>query len=215
LSDDGWKAARFEEVKLARGVEDARWHQVRIHFGIGAFGINAYGADKGKRVIEEHDEVGPSAGRHEELYFVHRGHARFTVGGEDHDAPEGTFVHVPDPETKRGAIAEEDGTVVLVMGAKRGAPFEVSIWEQAAPAWDAWAAKDFETAVRELTAINQRYPDNANMLYNLACAEALTGRADEALRHLDRAIELREQFRELAQNDEDFASIRDDPRFPR
>jgi quercetin dioxygenase-like cupin family protein len=58
------------------------------------------------------------------------GRATFTVGGYSVDAPAGTFVHLPDPTVKRGAIGEEAGTTVLAMGATRGRPFEVSPWER-------------------------------------------------------------------------------------
>ena len=57
-------------------------------------------------------------------------------------------------------------------------------------------------------------PDHAGTLYNLACAHARAGRADVALDHLRRAIELQESFATYAGSDEDLASIRDDPRFP-
>ena len=45
-------------------------------------------------------------------------------------------------------------------------------------------------------------------------APSLDGRADDALAHLDRAIELRPSFREAAQTDPDFDPIRADRRFP-
>ena len=58
-------------------------------------------------------------------------------------------------------------------------------------------------------------PGDPAMLYNLACVEARAGKTDDALDHLVTAAEANERFREYAQTDEDFASIRDDPRFPR
>ena len=60
-------------------------------FGIQAFGINAYTAEKaGDVVVEEHDEKGDGgAGGHEELYVVVSGRARFTLAGESVDAPAG------------------------------------------------------------------------------------------------------------------------------
>jgi uncharacterized Ntn-hydrolase superfamily protein len=47
------------------------------------------------------------------------------------------------------------------------------------------------------------------LLYNLACYEALAGRADDALGHLRRSIELDESYRELARGDRDFDSLRE------
>ena len=60
---------------------------IRIPLGIAAFGINAYGArEAGGQVIEEHDELGagPVSTR---LYLVLPGRARFTVAGDELDAP--------------------------------------------------------------------------------------------------------------------------------
>jgi tetratricopeptide (TPR) repeat protein len=57
-------------------------------------------------------------------------------------------------------------------------------------------------------------PDDANVLYNLACAESRSGRDDAALEHLRRAVELVPRFAELAQSDGDLDGIRGDARFP-
>ena len=43
---------------------------VRRELGIRAFGTNAFTADAGVQLIEEHDETGSGAGGHEELYVV-------------------------------------------------------------------------------------------------------------------------------------------------
>src|SRR3954465_11027742 len=82
---------------------------VRRALGIEAFGVNAFTADAGVHLIEEHDEVGSAAARHEELYVVLAGHARFTIDGAEHDAPAGTLVFVPDPKSHRAATAVVDG----------------------------------------------------------------------------------------------------------
>ena len=106
---------------------DAHWQPIRNYFGLTAFGINAYTARRaGDRVIGEHDHADPAAEQHQELYFVHTGRARFVVDGTPIDAPAGTFVSAHDVATRRSAIAEEDDTVVLVIGAEPGAPFEVT-----------------------------------------------------------------------------------------
>ena len=64
---------------------------VRRELGIRAFGTNAFTADAGVQLIEEHDETGSGAGGHEELYVVIAGHARFSIDGIEHDAPAGTL----------------------------------------------------------------------------------------------------------------------------
>jgi hypothetical protein len=58
-----------------------------------------------------------------------------------------------------------------------------------------------------------QYEDNAGVLYNLACADALLGEKDAAIDHLRAAIEEQPASAGHARADEDFASIRDDPRF--
>ena len=50
-------------------------------------------------------------------------------------------------------------------------------------------------------------------LYNVACARAAQGRADEALRLLEEALPMRADIRGAAQEDPDLAPLKDDPRF--
>jgi hypothetical protein len=121
--------AHVNDLALRLG-DGPSWAMVRTHFDIRSFGVNAYVAEEpGIEVIEEHDELGERAGGHEELYFVARGHAVFTIDGEDVDAPEGTFVFVR-PEAQRGAVAREAGTTILVVGGAPGEAFVVSPWEE-------------------------------------------------------------------------------------
>ena len=61
------------------------------------------------------------------------GHALFTIGGEQVDAPAGTLVFVRDPDLVRFARATADGTAILAVGGRPGAPFGLSTWEQALP----------------------------------------------------------------------------------
>ena len=59
-----------------------------------------------------------------------------------------------------------------------------------------------------------RMPDNAGLHYNYACFATLAGdTADETFAHLRRSVELLPRFREDARRDDDFAAVRDDPRF--
>lgn len=198
-------------VQLATGT---RWAMVRTHFGIQSFGVNAWVADEaGMELVGEHDELEEGAGGHEELYFITEGHAVFTVDGDEVDAPTGTFVFVRDPATKRRAVAKEAGTTVLVAGAKPGEAFTPSRWERNAPALRYWATKEFDKAIEVLEGLLEETPDDARVLYNLACAESLSGRREEAFDHLARAVELDDVFREAAENDADFEPIRDDERF--
>lgn len=58
-------------------------------------------------------------------------------------------------------------------------------------------------------------PQDSNTLYNLACAHALAGNTDRALETLSAAFEEGFDDVNLARNDRDLESLRDDPRFER
>jgi tetratricopeptide (TPR) repeat protein len=206
--------ANVSDLAKQIGMQPSRWAMVRIHFGIQSFGVNATIADEpGLVVIPEHDEIGERAGRHEELYFVSEGHAVFTVNGDEIDAPAGTFVFVRDPAAKRAAVAKEASTTVIAVGGKPGEAFTPSPWERNAPALAYFGAGEYEKAVEELERLRAETPDDATVLYNLACAESLSGQHDVALEHLQRSIEIDPDFRELAGKDSDFDAIRERPQF--
>ena len=188
---------------------------VRIPLGVSSFGVNAYAAGKDGEVIEEHDELGAGAGGHEELYCVVRGHATFELDGREIDAPAGTLVFVRDPAVRRHATAKTPDTTVLVVGGVTGQAFEPSPWEAWLEALPHFEAGDYRAAIDIMNRAEEKHPDNYNVLYNLACAEARAGDAEAALEHVNRAVELDRRAREWASIDEDLASIRDDPRFPR
>ena len=207
--------AHLDEISPVAGAGELGILPVRVRFGIESFGVNAYTAlADGGRVIEEHDELSAGAGRHEELYFVASGHATFELAGEEVDAPAGTLVFVGDPAVRRAAKAKVEGTTVLVVGGVVGRPFEPSPWEAwlaAMPLLDAGRPEEGIDVFKEAL---ERYPGNPNVLYNLACFEALAGRADDALEHLAEAVEADPRTREWAQTDSDFDGIRSDSRFP-
>jgi hypothetical protein len=190
-----------------------QWRPVRRTLGIGAFGINAYTADEGELVVEEHDETGAGAGHHEEVYVVVTGRATFTVAGESFDAPAGTLVFLDDPKERRAAQAVEDGTTVLAIGGTRDKPFRASPWEFAFAATPAWKAKRYDEVEALLQEGLELHPGNASLLYDLACAAALQGRSDEAFAHLRKALEAQPKYGAYATEDPDLEPLRSDPRF--
>jgi tetratricopeptide (TPR) repeat protein len=191
-----------------------RWAPIRSAFGIGAFGINAWtSTEAGQEIISEHDEADGRQGPQQELYFVAAGHAVFTVAGDEIEAPPGTFVFVRDSNASRRAVASEPDTTILAVGAPKGAAYKALEWERGARALRHWLTKDWEAAIAELSELHERHADDATILYNLACAESLVGRRDDALRHLRQSVELDDSFAKLAAEDEDFGAIRDDPEF--
>ena len=213
MNGPAYRTAHLDELERFDG--DFVTIPVRAPLGIGSFGVNAYAArEAGAHVIEEHDELGAGAGHHEELYLVLRGHARFVVGGEEVDGPAGTLVVVPDPATRRAATAAEPDTTVLVVGGTRGEAFVASPWDSWLEALPLYTAKDYEGATAIMARALERHPDNPNVLYNLACFEALAGRRADALAHLIRSAELDPQVPALASGDSDLDSIRGEPGFP-
>jgi quercetin dioxygenase-like cupin family protein len=210
----GARVIRIDEVEALPVLGgELLWHPLRHELGISAFGINAYTAAKaGELVVEEHTEE--SLG-HEEVYVVLSGRATFTLDGEQFDAPAGTVVHLSDPKVRRVARAEQDDTRVLAVGAKPGVAYEPSPWEPAFRAEALARGGDVEGAVAICRAALDEHPDNASVLYNLACFETLAGHGDDAIAHLQRAIELRPDARAWAQSDEDLAALRDRPGFPK
>jgi quercetin dioxygenase-like cupin family protein len=79
--------------------------------------------------VEEHTETKDSGSHHEEIYFVAKGRATFTVEDEEVEAPEGTFVYIRDPGVTRSAVAHAPDTIVLAVGGTPGEAFAVSPWE--------------------------------------------------------------------------------------
>jgi mannose-6-phosphate isomerase-like protein (cupin superfamily) len=212
MSGRGWTASHLDDVPTHQ-LPGARRSAVREHLDVRAFGINAYSGNDGQRVIAEHDEAQALAARHQELYLVLAGRATFTVAGEEADAPAGTLVFVGDPGTRRAAVAREDGTTVLAVGAPAGEAYSVGRWEPMAGFFDFYNRGDYAGGIAFLEECLRRDPAYPGTLYNLACCESLAGRADSALEHLRAAVEGEPGLRENARDDEDFAPLRDDPRF--
>jgi hypothetical protein len=204
------KTLHLDEIPGIPVLGTLLWKPVRRPLGVTAFGINAYTASHaGDEVVEDHTEEQLG---HEEIYLVHTGHAVFTVDGEEVDAPAGTIVYLDEPKQRRHAIAKEAGTTVIAIGGVPGT-HEPSAWEYFFPALPAMRDGDYDTARGILTdALMEN--DAPGVHYQLACVEALSGNADRALEELRIAVDGNERYREPARTDEDFASIRDDPRFP-
>jgi quercetin dioxygenase-like cupin family protein len=209
-----FRVVSISEMKIPSSNPAVGWAPVRRHLDVGSFGINAYTADEaGMDVVGDHDEVGPRARRHEELYLVVKGRATFTVDGETADAPAGTFVFVRDPAAKRKAVAEEAPTTILAVGGRPGEVYTPPDWERSAPALGYFAKKEYDKAHEVLLAAHAEFPDDPTVLFNLACAESLLGRTEDAIGHLQQSIANDESFRDLARTDTDFDPIREEPRF--
>ena len=123
-----WRVAHIDDIPFEEGNSPGtEWKPVRRFFDAKSFGASlARATYAGDILTHDHDET---EANHEELFLIVSGHATYRVGGEEIDAPAGTFLYVPDPAVVRGAVALEAGTAMLVIGAAPGCAFTPSEWD--------------------------------------------------------------------------------------
>jgi hypothetical protein len=204
--NQNWQVAHIDDIER-RG----RDIPVRERLGIQSFGINAFTTRDDGMLVNEHDEAGSGQ---EELYIVLDGNVTFEIEGETVDTAPGAFVFVP-PESRRRA--KGDGTI-LVVGATPGKEYQGIDWGEAWPhhleSLNAYREGRYDDALAAVRSALEQLPDHAAYHYNYACFATRAGdTSDDMFAHLRRAVELRSRFREDARRDEDFAAVRDDPRF--
>src|SRR5262245_60010690 len=215
--ENGFVSIQLDELEPAPriapgGTDDGRQRfDVRRRLGITAFGISAFRAPSGVDVIREHDETLLGEAGQEELYLVLRGAATFEIDGEVFEAPTGALVQV-QPTAKRKATAIEDDTAILVVGGTPGKAYE-PYPEEAAEAFAAYNAGDYETALAKQLVVVEKRPSDPVVHFNAGCFSARAGHTDEAIEHLGHAVEINDRIKELMATDEDLDSIREDPRF--
>jgi tetratricopeptide (TPR) repeat protein len=215
--EKGYVFARLDELEPAALVapdatdDGRRRFDIRRLFDITSFGVQAYTAPGGIDVIRSHDEMLLGEAGQEELYIVLKGAATFEIDGETIEAPEGSLVNVR-PTAMRKAAAKDDGTTILVVGGTPGKAYEPAP-EEAAEAFAAYSAGDYETALAKQRVVVEKRPDDPVAHFNAGCFAARAGLADEAIEHLRRSVEINERIQELVATDEDLDSIREDPRF--
>ena len=95
--------------------EGPGFRKVRVPLGVTAFGVNGIVYSPGYQgFLHYHDTQ-------DELYFVHRGRARFDVGDETREVGEGGLVHVEAAVPRRVSNASDtEELVLLVVGGKDG-----------------------------------------------------------------------------------------------
>jgi len=201
-----WRVARLDDLER-RG----RFIAVREYLGIHSFGINAVTLGDDGTLINEHDESGSGQ---EEVYVVLDGTATFDIDGQTFDAPAGTFVSVP-PESRRKATGD---ATILALGGTPGEVYQALDWGEAwsihQESMTAYGEQRYADALGAVRSGLERFPDHAGLNYNYACFATLAGEIDDAtFSRLRRSSELFPPFREQARADDDFAAIRDDPRF--
>jgi mannose-6-phosphate isomerase-like protein (cupin superfamily) len=93
---------------------DGVFRKVRRELGIVAFGANVLVLTPGVVSRAHYHE------RQDELYFVHRGRARFDVARDSFELGPGGLVHVESTTPRRVTSIGDEDLVLLVIGAKGG-----------------------------------------------------------------------------------------------
>jgi hypothetical protein len=202
-----YRVLALDEVEPVPGPASLAWRPLRAELGLRAFGLSSFvAANAGENVIEPHTEL--DGRRHQELYVVIRGAARFTLDGETFDAPTGTLVSVPDPSVHRHAVATHAGTEVLAFGGDPG-------FEPAGHEW-MWRVRhmlpqqvDHARALAD--AGLAELPDSPGLWYCQALVAAADQRPDEARQWLAKATRRSPELREEARSEHLLADITDEP----
>ena len=90
------------------------FRKVRQALGITAFGVNALVYPPGAEGVWHYHDT------QDELYFVHRGTARFEVDGETRDLGPGGLCHVRSTTHRKVSNVGEEDLVLLIVGGKDG-----------------------------------------------------------------------------------------------
>jgi uncharacterized cupin superfamily protein len=120
----GWKIEHINEVPPMKDTFSKGWKSIRWHMGIESFGVNGVTKPKGEWLTPVHDE---KDGNQDELFIVYEGIAEFELDGKKLKAPKGTLISVK-PTVKRGALALQTPTTILIIGAPIGAVYEPPSW---------------------------------------------------------------------------------------
>ena len=187
---------------------------VRRELGVRAFGVNAFTADAGEQLIEDHDETGSGSGGHEELYVVIAGHARFTIDGIEHDAPAGTLVFVPDPDLAARRARARRRHRRAVVGGRAGQPYAISPWETSFGAKELADAGDPGAAADLMGDALAEYPATRPRSTTPPASSRWPAVARRRSRTSPPRSSSTRRCATWAAEDVDFDPIRDDPAFP-
>lgn len=86
-------------------------------------------------------------------------------------------------------------------------------WEVLRRASVHYQAKEYAAGIELLSEGLERFPEDATLLYDLACYESLAGMREAALEHLGRSLGLEPKYREMAAGDSDFDPLEGDESF--
>jgi quercetin dioxygenase-like cupin family protein len=109
ITSMGYQVSSLDELGDGYG-----FRKVRQPLGVTAFGVNA--------VVFPPRYTGPEHyhDQQDELYFVHRGTATFTIDNQDHEVGEGGLVHVESTTPRRVSNRTDEDLVLFIVGGKGG-----------------------------------------------------------------------------------------------
>ena len=105
----GYSISSLDELGEGYG-----FRKIRKPLGVTAFGVNA--------LVFPPNYEGPAHyhDHQDELYFVHRGTAKFEVGGEERVLGPGGLVHVESTTHRKVTNVGDDDLVIFAVGGKGG-----------------------------------------------------------------------------------------------
>jgi hypothetical protein len=114
----------------------------------------------------------------------------------------------------RGARAADAGTTILAIGGgQEGKPYYPHDWEAWVPLYGLYDQGRYGEMADQARPLLKPEPGMERLYYNVACAEALGERYDDAIADLRTATELLPSLVDWARDDSDFDAIRDRPEF--
>jgi uncharacterized cupin superfamily protein len=113
-----------DEFEPMEGSGDCTWRLARKALGTSSFGFNLVEIGPGGQ-IPEHDEA--ESGQ-VELYIILEGEAVLRLGGEDHQAPAGTFASI-EPAASRTILNRSAAPVTaMLIGVQPEGGYEAMSW---------------------------------------------------------------------------------------
>jgi len=105
----GYQVSSLDELGEGYG-----FRKIRKPLGVTAFGVNALVFPPRYEGPNHYHDV------QDELYFVHRGTATFTIDGNEHEVGEGGLVHVESTTHRMISNRTDNDLVLYIVGGKDG-----------------------------------------------------------------------------------------------
>jgi len=124
MAKSDWKIEHIDNVPPMKDTFSKGWKSIRWHMGIEAFGVNGVTKPKGEWLTPVHDEAEE---KQDELFIVFEGCAEFHLDDKKIKASKGSLISV-SPNVKRGALALETPTTILIIGSPIGQVYKPPSW---------------------------------------------------------------------------------------